>query len=102
MGSVSKGVLSHREGEPAQEADALEPKRHRIRRRQSSTLTGLHCRRNPVESTALRRRTMEPGNGVTLYVLSEPCWTTGAGANRMAYGEGFLKKQKPGVMPRIG
>jgi hypothetical protein len=27
--------------------------------------------------------------------------TTGAGANRMAYGEGFLKKQRPGVMPRI-
>ena len=25
-GSVSKGALSHREGEPAQEADALEPK----------------------------------------------------------------------------
>lgn len=54
MGSVSEGVESHREGEPAQEADALEPKRHRIRRRQPSTLTGLHCHRNPVESTALR------------------------------------------------
>ena len=54
---------------------------------------------NPVESTALRMRTMEPGNGVTPDVLSER--TTGAGANRMAYGEGFLKKQRPGVMPRI-
>jgi hypothetical protein len=58
--------------------------------------------RNPVESTALRMRAMEPGNGVTLDVLSEMCKTTGAGANRMAYGEGFLKKQRPGVMPRIG
>ena len=54
---------------------------------------------NPVESTALRMRTMEPGNGVTPYVLSER--TTGAGANRMAYGEGFLKKPRPGVMPGI-
>ena len=54
---------------------------------------------NPVESTALRMRTMETGNGVTPYVLSER--TTGAGANRMAYGEGFLKKPRPGVMPRI-
>jgi len=27
--------------------------------------------------------------------------TIGAGANRMAYGEGFLKKLRPGVMPRI-
>ena len=56
---------------------------------------------NPVESTVLRMRAMETGNGVTLYVLSEPCWMTGAGANRMAYGEGFLKKPRPGVMPRI-
>jgi hypothetical protein len=46
--------------------------------------------------------TMETGNGVTPYVLSETCWMTGAGANRMAYGEGFLKKQRPGVTPRIG
>jgi hypothetical protein len=44
-GSASEGVLSHRESEPAQEADALEPKRHRIGRRQSSTLTGLHGQR---------------------------------------------------------
>jgi hypothetical protein len=54
---------------------------------------------NPVESTALRMRTMETGNGVTPSVLSERM--TGAGANRMAYGEGFLKKPRPGVMPRI-
>lgn len=45
---------------------------------------------------------METGNGVTPYVLSETCWMTGAGANRMAYGEGFLKKPRPGVTPRIG
>ena len=54
---------------------------------------------NPVESTALRMRTMATGNGVTPSVLSKR--TTGAGANRMAYGEGFLKKPRPGVMPRI-
>jgi hypothetical protein len=101
MGSASKGVLSHRERYPAQEADALEPKRHRIGRRQPSILTGVHCHRNPVESTALRMRAMETGNGVTPYGLSETCWMTGAGANRMAYREGFLKKQRPGVMPRI-
>ena len=53
---------------------------------------------NPVESTALRMRTMETGNGVTPSGLSE---MTGAGANRMADGEGFLKKPEPGVMPRI-
>jgi len=29
MGSASEGALSHREREPAQAADALEPKRHR-------------------------------------------------------------------------
>jgi len=57
---------------------------------------------NPVESTALRMRAMETGNGVTPYVLSETWWRTGAGANRMAYGEGFLKKPRPGVTPRIG
>src|SRR6266571_2160635 len=44
MGSVSKGVESHREGEPAQEADTLEPKRHRIGRRQPSILTGQYRR----------------------------------------------------------
>src|SRR2546427_5419564 len=71
MGSASKGALSHRERQPAQEADALEPKRHRIGRRQPSILTGLHCHRNPVESTALWMRAMETGNGVTLYVLSD-------------------------------
>jgi hypothetical protein len=37
---------------------------------------------------------------------SHPVWplrealTTGAGANRMASGEGFLKKPRPGGMPR--
>ena len=91
MGSASKGALSHRERQPAQEADALEPKRHRIRRRQPSTLTGVHCRRNPVESTALRMRTMETGNGVTPYVLSEQygrpeqvptVWHTGRDSSR--------------------
>ena len=70
MGSGSEGVESHREGQPAQEADALEPKRHRRRRRQPSTLTGLHGHRNPVESTALRMRAMETGNGGTRHVLS--------------------------------
>ena len=61
MGSVSKGVVSHREREPAQEADALEPKGHRIGRRQPSILTGVHCHRNPVESTALRMRPWKLG-----------------------------------------
>jgi hypothetical protein len=51
-----------------------------------------------MESTALRMRAMAIGNGVTSYVLSD---ILGAGANRKAYGEGFLKKQRPGVMPRI-
>ena len=70
MDSASKGVLSHRDHHPAQEADTLEPKGHRIGRRQPKPLTGLHCHRNPVESTVLRMRPMEPGNGVTRYVLS--------------------------------
>jgi hypothetical protein len=70
MGSASEGVESHREGHPAQEAETLEPKGHRIWRRQPSTLTGLHCHRNPVESTTLRMRAMGTGNGVTRHVLS--------------------------------
>src|SRR5215467_6791833 len=70
MDSASKGVWSHRDHHPAQEADTLEPKGHRIGRRQSKPLTGLHCHRNPVESTVLRMRTMGSGNGVTRYVLS--------------------------------
>jgi len=70
MDSVSEGVLSHRDHHPAQEADALEPKGHRIGRRQPNPLTDMHCHRNPVESTVLRMRTMGPGNGVTRYVLS--------------------------------
>jgi hypothetical protein len=41
---------------------------------------------------------MAIGNGVTSYVLSD---ILGAGANRKAYGEGFLKKPRPRVMPRI-
>ena len=61
MDSESKGVLSYRDHEPAQEADALEPKGHRIGRRQPKPLTGLHCHRNPVESTALRMRPWELG-----------------------------------------
>src|SRR5439155_2439602 len=70
MDSVSEGVWSHRDHDPAQEADALEPKGHRIGRRQPNPPTGMHCHRNPVESTVLRMRTMGPGNGVTRYVLS--------------------------------
>src|SRR4030095_891029 len=70
MDSASKGVWSHRDHHPAQEADTLEPKGHRIGRRQSKPLTGLHCHRNPVESTVLRMRSMEIGNGITQYVLS--------------------------------
>ena len=54
---------------------------------------------NPVESTARRTRAMRTGNGVTSYVLSD---AIGVGANRKAYGKGFLKKRRPGVMPRIG
>ncbi len=70
MGSASEGVLSHRDHQPAQEADALEPKGHRIGRRQPNPLTGMHCRRNPVENTALQMRAMGTGNGVTRHVLS--------------------------------
>src|SRR5215213_2705702 len=60
-GSASEGVESHRDHDPAQEADALEPKGHRIRRRQPNPLTGMHCHRNPVENTALRMRTWQRG-----------------------------------------
>ena len=70
MDSASKGVLSHRDHHPAQEADTLEPKGHRRGRRQPKPLTGLHCHRNPVENTVLRMRAMEIGNGVTRHVLS--------------------------------
>jgi len=42
MGSASEGVMSHRHFNPAQEAETLEPKRHRRRRRQPKPLTGLH------------------------------------------------------------
>ena len=41
---------------------------------------------------------MVTGNGVTSYVLSD---TIGGGAIRKAYGEGFLKKPRPRVTPRI-
>jgi hypothetical protein len=44
MDSVSEGVMSHRQNDPAQEAETLEPKWHRIRRRQPELLTGMHCR----------------------------------------------------------
>ena len=70
MGSASEGVLSHRDHDPAQEAEALEPKGHRIGRRQPNPLTGMHCHRNPVENTALWMRTMGTGNGVTRHVFS--------------------------------
>jgi hypothetical protein len=70
MGSASEGVVSHRDHDPAQEAEALEPKGHRIGRRQPNPLTGMHRHRNPVENTVLRMRTMGTGNGVTRHVLS--------------------------------
>jgi len=70
MGSASEGVWSHRDHDPAQEAEALEPKRHRIGRRQPNPLTGMHYHRNPVENTVLRMQTMGTGNGVTRHVLS--------------------------------
>ena len=40
--ATAKMWMSHRQRKPAQEADALEPKGHRIRRRQPPSLTGLH------------------------------------------------------------
>jgi len=69
MGSASEGVVSHRQNDPAQEADALEPK---------GTGEGAGSRKsdryarptNPVDSTALRMRTLGTGNGVTPSVLS--------------------------------
>jgi hypothetical protein len=54
--------------------------------------------RHPVERTALRRRALALGNGGTSDGLAD---ILGAGANRKAYGEGFLKKHRPGGMPRI-
>jgi hypothetical protein len=64
MGSASEGVLSHRQNDPAQEADTLEPKGqgYGAGSRKSDRFA---LPRNPVESTALRMRTMGTGNGVT-------------------------------------
>jgi hypothetical protein len=69
MGSASEGMSSHRQNDPAQEADTLEPK---------GTGYGAGSRKsdrsalplNPVESTVLRMRPMGTGNGVTPSVLS--------------------------------
>ena len=53
MGSASEGMVSHRQNDPAQEADTLEPKGTGYgagsRKSDRSALP-----RNPVESTALR------------------------------------------------
>jgi hypothetical protein len=70
MGSASEGVVSHRQNDPAEEADTLEPKGtgYGAGSRKSDRYALLT---NPVESTALRMRTMGTGNGVTLSVLSE-------------------------------
>ena len=64
MGSASEDVLSHRDSEPAQEAETLEPKgtgydagSHRTDPWAPSP--------NPVDSVTLRVRAMEMGNGVT-------------------------------------
>ena len=93
-GSVSEGVQSHRYFEPAQEADALEPKWHRIGRRQPYALTGMHCQRNPVDSTALRMRTMETGNGGTLRSSRGDSWSLREGANRMLLGNRMPEEAK--------
>jgi hypothetical protein len=96
MGSASEGVRSHRQNDPVEEADELEPKGKGYgagsRKPDRSALP-----RNPVESIALRMRAMGTGNGVT---PSSP-GQAGAGANRMASGKGFLKQPKPGVISRI-
>ena len=83
MGSASEGVQSHRYLDPAQEADTLEPKRHRIGRRQPYTLTGMHCQTNPVDSTVLRMQTMGTGNGGTLRSSLGDASSSRGGANRM-------------------
>jgi hypothetical protein len=70
LGSASAGVGSHRQNDPAEEADTLEPKGtgYGAGRRQSDRYARLT---KPVESTALRLRTRGTGNGVTPSVLSE-------------------------------
>jgi|GEM_PF-1918785 len=64
-GRASEGGVSPRDPHPAQEADVLEPKGPRRRRRPPKPLPGLPGHRHPVAHTALRRRTMGAGNGVT-------------------------------------
>jgi hypothetical protein len=61
MGSARKGVPSHREWDPAQEAETLEPKWYRIRRRQPYVLTGLYCRETRWITPLYGSQPWEPG-----------------------------------------
>jgi hypothetical protein len=94
----AKTWLSHRDCKPAQEADALEPK---------GTGYGAGSLRYGPVCTAdtpggeHRPTDANHGNWERSNLVRPLRETTGAGANRMAYGEGFLKKPRPGVMPRI-
>src|SRR5262245_16114247 len=101
MGSASEGVMSHRNFNPAQEADTLEPKRHRSRRRQPKPLTGLHCHA-PGGEHRPTDATMETGNGVTPpRALGEAGPLTEEVPTGCAGGGGCPKKPTPGVMPWI-
>ena len=64
MGSASEDVLSHRESEPAQEAETLEPKGTGEDTGSPRTDPSASSP-NPVDSVTLRVRAMERGNGVT-------------------------------------
>jgi|SRR6266850_4392645 len=93
MGSASEGVMSHRNFNPAQEAETLEPKRHRRRRRQPKLLTGLHCHA-PGGEYRPTDATMETGNGVPPHALSVRLVPHGGGANRMRRGRRMPEEAK--------
>ena len=57
-------------------------------------LTGLHCHINPVDSIALRVRTMATGNGVTSHSPLSGGSPHGVGANRMPWERRMLEEAK--------
>jgi hypothetical protein len=63
-----------------------------------SAMTRVHPHETRWIVWHLKIRQTNYRNGVTPMAL----FACGAGANRMPIGGGFPKKQRPGVMPRIG
>jgi hypothetical protein len=101
MGSVSEGVVEPPLAETSEKRLIRWGQKARDKAPAASITDRSALPRNPVDSTVLRMRTMETGNGVT----SSSSWGGGylpkSAPARGCWRAGYPKKLRPGVMLRI-